>query len=350
MRIFHKKVGTLLLFDYFCFKIRPNFVRRRNFFHPQTKFFSSADEIYFDCATNSAQPHSRMLSILIPAYNHDCRSLARSLSQQADSLSCPVEIIVADDGSDDTRLRSLNAEIAALPHCRYIVREENVGRAAIRNFLAGEARGEWLLFMDCDGQVVYLRFLQNYLDAAHDCDVVCGGIVHTQQFLTAHNRLRYDYERRAEQRFTAQARQQDAELPFRTFCFMIRREAFERVRFDESFRHYGYEDVLFGRQLRAAGLVIRHIDNPLENTDIETNPVFVAKTEEALRTLRDHEPLFADDVRLLRLVRRLQSWHLLPLVRRLAALIAPPLRRNLCTDRPLTRLFDLYKLCYYCQL
>ena len=76
-----------------------------------------------------------MLSILIPAYNHDCRPLARSLSQQADSLSCPVEIIVADDGSDDTRLRSLNAEIAALPHCRYIMREENVGRATIRNFL-----------------------------------------------------------------------------------------------------------------------------------------------------------------------------------------------------------------------
>ena len=295
--------------------------------------------------------HEKMkLSILIPIFNHDCRELCRSLSQQADAVDADIEIIAAEDGSTDRDCLKLNADIARLPHCRYIVRTQNVGRAAIRNFLADESSGEWLMYMDCDGRVVNTNFLRDYLEAATDCDVVCGGIVHTQQFLTAHNRLRYDYERRAEQRFTAQARQQDAELPFRTFCFMIRREAFERVRFDESFRHYGYEDVLFGRQLREAGLVIRHIDNPLENTDIETNPVFVAKTEEALRTLRDHEPLFADDVRLLRLVRRLQSWHLLPLVRRLAALIAPPLRRNLCTDRPLTRLFDLYKLCYYCQL
>ena len=62
------------------------------------------------------------LSILIPAYNYDCRELARSLSRQADSLLHEIEIIVADDGSTDRHLAKLNSEIAALPHCHYIAR------------------------------------------------------------------------------------------------------------------------------------------------------------------------------------------------------------------------------------
>lgn len=287
------------------------------------------------------------LSILIPVYNHDCRELARSLSLQVDTLADDVEIILADDGSTDRRCAELNAETSSLPHCRYIAREQNVGRAAIRNFLADQAQGEWLLFMDCDSRVVYLKFLQNYLDAAHDCDVVCGGIIHSQQSVNKYNTLRYNYERRCERRFTAKARQANADLPFRTFCFMILKTAFQRVRFDESFTDYGYEDVLFGQQLREAGMTVRHIDNPLENTDIEPNPEFVAKTEEALRTLRRHESLLQGNVRLLRVVSKLQQWHLLPLFQQLARLIQRPLRSNLVSTYPISRLYDLYKLMYY---
>lgn len=290
------------------------------------------------------------LSLLIPVYRHDCRELARSLSRQVENINAEIEILVADDGSADPLCLEQNAEIADLPHCRYIARNENVGRAAIRNFLAEQACGEWLLFMDCDGRVVYMDFLQKYLDAATDCDVVCGGIIHSREFLNGRNSLRYDYERGSERRFSATERQNDATLPFRTFCFMIRREAFMRVRFDESFKHYGYEDVLFGRQLHEQGLAIRHIDNPLVNTDLEPNDVFVAKTEEALRTLHEHETLFGDDVRLLQWMKRLRQWHLLPLVKGLSAVVLQPLRRNLSSLHPASRLFDLYKLCYYCQL
>ena len=291
------------------------------------------------------------LSILIPIFNHDCRELCRSLSQQADAVDADIEIIAAEDGSTDRDCLKLNADIARLPHCRYIVRTQNVGRAAIRNFLADESSGEWLMYMDCDGRVVNTNFLRDYLEAATDCDVVCGGIIHSREYLTDRNRLRYDYEHRSERRFTARARQNDATLPFRTFCFVIRREVFDRIRFDETFRHYGYEDVLFGQKLRQQGARIRHIDNPLENTDLEANDVFVAKTEEALHTLHDHADLFdRDDVRLLGLVRRLDSLHLLPLVRSTGRLLLPTLRTNLAGTRPCTRLFDLYKLGYYCQL
>ena len=64
------------------------------------------------------------------------------------------EIIVADDGSTDKHTCHINKEILELENARYILRKENVGRAAIRNFLAKEASYEWLLFIDGDMTVL----------------------------------------------------------------------------------------------------------------------------------------------------------------------------------------------------
>ncbi len=87
------------------------------------------------------------LSILIPTYNNVCIELVRSLQAQASLLSSPsesssessdfkYEILVADDGSTDKATIEGNRIINTLPHCRYMEREKNVGRAVIRNFLA----------------------------------------------------------------------------------------------------------------------------------------------------------------------------------------------------------------------
>ena len=42
-----------------------------------------------------------MLSILIPTYNFDCSVFVQALSNQAEALHVPYEIIVCDDGSTD---------------------------------------------------------------------------------------------------------------------------------------------------------------------------------------------------------------------------------------------------------
>ena len=57
------------------------------------------------------------------------------------------EILVADDGRDLSTITA-NRKINEIENCRYIEREKNVGRSAIRNFLAKEAKYEWLLFID----------------------------------------------------------------------------------------------------------------------------------------------------------------------------------------------------------
>ena len=75
------------------------------------------------------------LSVLIPTYNHVCVPLVKQLAQLLQISAVSYEIIVADDGSTDVETVAENKTINDLPHCRYIIRQANVGRAAIRNFL-----------------------------------------------------------------------------------------------------------------------------------------------------------------------------------------------------------------------
>lgn len=291
-----------------------------------------------------------MLSILIPVYNFDYRSLVKDLLQQTRLLSEAWEIVVADDASTQHELTELNAEMAQWEGVRFLPQKQNRGRAAIRNYLAQQARGTWLLLMDCDGRVVSADFLRQYLEATENADVVYGGICHPQALPSEECKLRYLYEKRAESRFSVSHRQQHPFKAFRTFCFMIRRDWLLRCPFDETFTDYGYEDVLFGAALDKQGARIRHIDNPLENIDIETNPVFVAKTEEALRTLHKHQSTLLPHVRLLQTVHRLRSCHMLWAVRLASCLFARPLRHNLCGKHPIVSLFNFYKLIYFTKI
>ena len=294
-----------------------------------------------------------MISILIPTYNYITYPLAESLAQQAEELGTPCEIIVADDASTDEECKQANRRIGELPHCTFIELEKNIGRASIRNLMAEKAKEEWLLFMDCDGMPPHNDFLKKYLQAltAHpEVQLICGGISHPDALPSPAVSLRYNYEKAAEKHHTATKRNERPYASFRTFNFMIQRDTFKQVRFDESFRHYGYEDVLFGIQLQALGYQILHIDNPLENRDIEPNHIFLKKTEEALRTLAEHADKLGESVHLHRLYLRLQRIGLLPIVRKLFQWLAPTLQRNLLSNTPNLPCFAFYKLGYYAVL
>ena len=294
-----------------------------------------------------------MISILIPTYNYIAYPLAESLSRQAKEQNIPCEIIVADDASTRNECKQKNRLINSLPHCTYIDLEKNIGRASIRNLLADKAQGEWLLFLDCDGMPLDDLFLKRYRQAITnhtEADIICGGIIHPKELPASNMSLRYTYEKAAEKHHTATKRNERPYASFRTFNFIIRRKVFLQVKFDESFRHYGYEDVLFGIQLKESGFRIAHIDNPLENKDIETNEIFLRKTEEALRTLAEHADKLGDSVHLHHLYLRLQRIGLLPIVRKLFQWSTPTLQRNLLSNTPNLPCFAFYKLGYYALL
>lgn len=292
------------------------------------------------------------ISILIPVFNYGCEKLVLDLLRQAQTSDITYEIIVAEDGSTDEKALLQNSSIGHLPHCRYLLRKQNIGRAAIRNLLAQESKYGWLLFMDCDMLLGDDRFLQRYLtaDETNKADVIDGGIKVADNPQLRKTNLRYQYEKASEPRHNLTARQRNPYRSFRTTNFMVRREIMLDTPFDERFLHYGYEDVLFGKQLKSLHRSILHIENPVILTDLESNEVFVAKTEEAMHTLHDFQQELRGYSSLLTAVGNLQHRGLLPLLRLWHRMTGKLVRRNLTGRRPCLRLFNLYKTGYYLTL
>lgn len=286
------------------------------------------------------------LSILIPTYNDLCVKLVGDLRQQAEQTGIGYEILVGDDGSTDHEVVSENRQIDQWAHCRYLVQPQNTGRAAIRNRLAREARYDWLLFVDSDMTVVRPDYIGQYV-AQDNADVVDGGVTIGGDAEVLKQNLRYLYEKASEHEHTAEMRQKKPYQDFHTANFLIRRDLMLAHPFDERFRYYGYEDVLFGKQLRADHIAITHLDNPMGFCTFESNPDFVAKTEEGLRTLHQFRNELRGYSRLLTLVEGIHIPLILSLIRFFHRLFGGLIRRNLCSHHPNLRLFSLYKLGYF---
>lgn len=298
----------------------------------------------------SHQPIAGMLSILIPTYNYDCTQMVKDLCAQFDTIDDEVEVIVGDDCSSRVDVINALSAINDLPHCRCIRLQKNVGRSVIRNYLAQQARGEWVLYMDSDGGIVSKDFLRNYWNVRDKAMVIEGSIIHPDHCPSPQVSLRYYYEKSAEPMFTAAERNKAPYACFRTFNFMARRDVMLRVPFNERFYRYGYEDILFGINLQNQGVSVLHIDNPLMNLDIETNTVFLNKVKEANTTLIE----FYDELRLnSRIVRSYESlvrWHVEPMVRTLFQWVQPLIVKQLLSIKPSVFLFNCYKLGNFCCL
>jgi glycosyltransferase involved in cell wall biosynthesis len=221
----------------------------------------------------------------------------------------------------------------------------NQGRAAIRNLLAQEARHEWLLFIDSDMLVCRPDYLQHYLTACQEADVVDGGV---EIAPLQPGNLRSLYEKVSEQQHVVERRRQSPYQDFHTANFLIRRSLMLAHPFDLRFRRYGYEDVLLGKQLEQDGIAILHVDNPLLFGTFETNAAFVSKTEEGLRTLYHFRRDLQGYSRMLVHARRLAP--IAPLVRLWHRIFAKVERRHLTGQHPTIFVFHLYRLGYFLTL
>lgn len=290
-----------------------------------------------------------MLSILIPTYNYDCAQLVRDLHGQVEALGIDYEIIVMDDASPVLACKERNRSISHLTHCRYVELEANLGRARIRNRLADEARYEWLLFMDSDAEVVSASFVVDYLKHT-DADVVCGGLCHADRLPSPEVSLRYAYEKRADRHRAARYRAEQPYERFTPFNFMVRRELFMSIRFDERITEYGHEDTLFGIELGKRGAKVRHIDNPLRHVGLESNEQFLEKTRAALRNLALMEEHMQGHSSLLRLYGLLRCLSLDRCLARWMTRREHIIVQRLMGEKPRLGLFFLYKLGYFAKL
>ena len=286
-----------------------------------------------------------MLSVLIPTYERTCYKLVEDLHAQLDARGTDYEVIVVEDGGHNQVSHIANLKINELSNCRYERLAANVGRSAVRNRLADEARGEWLLFIDADAMVVREDFILRYIIAANEGHpLVCGGITHRETAPAPNCVLRWKYDRDYELRVGL------VSTHLSTFNFLIKRDVFLSVRFDETLTTYGWEDVILGLRLQEKGVTVYPIDNPLLHDDTEESRRFLEKTEESLRTHHTYASLLESHTKLGQTARHLQENHVAWMVRGSFPLLRPIVRCNLLGRNPSLKLFAYYKLAYYLSL
>lgn len=258
------------------------------------------------------------------------------------------EIIVADDGSGDDTVVA-NAAIGKWPHCEFIARPENAGRAAIRNFLARQACYPTVLFIDADMLPCDREFIVRYISRSTGDNVIIGGTQMCQKTQAPKGNLRYKYESHAAPDHTAEKRRRYPYQYISVANILAPRDIMLQYPLDERFTRYGYEDVIFGKTLEQAGIPIEHIDNPVVWQGYGSNEATVRKIEQSLDTLRQ----FADELRgysrLLDLDDKLRRWHIAPIVRQWHKTFGLRERNNLLGLRPSLILLNLYKIGYFCN-
>ena len=174
-----------------------------------------------------------MLSILIPTYNYSIFDLVFELKKQCDILGIDYEIICQDDNSDDA-LNFENGKINALVHCSFSSNGVNFGRAKNRNSLAKKATFPYLLFLDADTFPIHNNFIATYVSAIDESSkIVYGGIRYQNEKPPKEKLLRWIYGKSREG-LTVRLRNKNKYLSFLTLNFLIHKNVFESVMFNET--------------------------------------------------------------------------------------------------------------------
>uniref|UniRef100_C6E5K2 Glycosyl transferase family 2 n=1 Tax=Geobacter sp. (strain M21) TaxID=443144 RepID=C6E5K2_GEOSM len=264
----------------------------------------------------SERQESVKLSVLVPVYNWDVSLLVRKLIEEADSsvLWAKIEIIVIDDHSTDP----VTTDTSKILECEnqrsgfhYSRLPQNVGRSAVRNLLAAKAKGEFLLFLDCDVAPDSKHFLASYLEFAEkgSHDVICGGRSYNLRVMTDEEYDYYVYFGNVKEVKSAAERNI---MPWRhllTSNVMVRKKALEETPFNENFVGYGYEDIEWGVRLAQAYSIL-HIDNTASHLGLVTKQKAYEKMRESVSNyllLRDLYPLAFNVSAISKVVRLLES-------------------------------------------
>ncbi|MCL2131493.1 MAG: glycosyltransferase [Lentimicrobiaceae bacterium] len=296
-----------------------------------------------------------MLSILIPTYYYNVTNLVQRLHQQAVGEGIDFEILLLLNGSD-TELVAVHQALNSLQGVKLLELPTMAARSVARNFLAGQAKHDYLLFIDCDSEMVDDRFIERYLPHCEtDNVVVCGGTAYKKQKPQANSYLRWAYGVKTEEK-SAAIRNTNPNARFSTFNFLISRTLFLSIRFNELLKNYGHEDTIFGLELKERGVEIRHIDNPLYHLGIDANKIYLQKTRQGVKNLKillenyPNQQELTHNIRLLRYYNFLEKTYTTIFFFGLYASIKHLMLLNFHSRYPSLTLFNLYKLGYLCEL
>jgi GT2 family glycosyltransferase len=295
-----------------------------------------------------------MISILIPVNNYDIVALIASMKDGLSKVSEYCEVLIGDDGSTpEYRARYQGLEGGGV---RLIVSEKNIGRAAIRNKLALEAKGDYLLYIDADVMIpgTAEAYLLKWLPYLKSASVLCGGILYPDSPPGDPDiLLRWKFGKLREQK-KASERNKRPHSSFSTFNFIIEKSVFLKIRFNEELRQYGHEDTLLGYQLKKAGIKVLHIDNGLIHDGVESNREFLNKTKlgiENLSMLYDKvtdKKSFSEAVKMLRVYNKLRFFRMTRILAGIFIRYRDRMEIRLDSSKINIYLFGFYKISMFC--
>jgi GT2 family glycosyltransferase len=264
------------------------------------------------------------------------------------------EILIGDDGSSPEYIEKYRSLETA--NVRVISSEKNIGRAAIRNKLALEAKGDFFLFIDADVMIPGTAdaYITKWLPFIEKSRVICGGtLYHESPPGDPDKLLRWMYGRHREQKSAAE-RNKHPHAGFSTFNVLIDRNIFSKIRFNEELKQYGHEDTLLGYQLKKAGISILHIENGLLHEGLETNRDFLIKTRlgiENLSKLYDKvtdKGSFSETVLLLKIYDKLKYFGMTRILAAVFIKYRDRMERRLDSGKISMLLFGFYKMSMFC--
>jgi hypothetical protein len=224
-----------------------------------------------------------MISVLIASYDRSVVELIDELYHQLINEQISFEIICLDDASKSEK-NSKNQQVNELAYCTFESLQKNIGRSAIRNLLASRANYNWLLFLDADVLTSSTKFISNYVREINTSNnsVILGGIKYRET--DSQNRLRWKFGKKNEE-INFLIRNEAPENYFFTANFLIKKDVFDTLKFNEKIRNYGYEDLLFAKELNHNKIKIHHIENEVFHLGIDSNKDFVEKSKQAIENL-----------------------------------------------------------------
>jgi GT2 family glycosyltransferase len=295
-----------------------------------------------------------MISILIPVNNYDITALVYSMKEGMTRVPEYCEILIGDDGSGqeyNEKYRSLEDE-----KVRVVASGKNIGRAAIRNRLAVEAMGDYLLFIDADTMFpgTAESYLLKWLPMINTARVICGGVIYPDTPPGDPDKmLRWKYGRMKEQK-KASEKNKHPHSSFSTFNVLIDKSVFSKIRFNEELRQYGHEDTLLGYQLKKAGIDILYIDNGLIHEGLESNREYLNKTKLSIENLSQlydkvtDKKTFSESVRMLRVYNRLNALQLTRILAGIFIRYRDRMEIRLDSSKISLNLFSFYRICMFC--
>lgn len=292
-----------------------------------------------------------MLSILIPTYNYNVYPLVTELKSQANALGIAFEILVQDDASDC--YLEENAKINLFQHCYYTLNHVNLGRGNNINLLNNQAKFEFVLILEADAfpeKKNYLEVLINEINL--DTFIIFGGVIYPQKKPKKDKLLRWIYGNERESVSLNKRLKKHYNFVF-TWNLLLKKEILTNLNFPQNIKGYGYEDVVFIKQLKENAIPIKHIDNKLIHYNNENNSIFIQKTEKAINTLTQllfEKKLVYTDTKIGKIYNLIQFWHLETVFIFFYNKLSKRMLKNLNSTNPSLTIFDFYKLGYFCKL